>query len=69
MLGISPKTGEIIYMCDANGCPRNPTASTNKDVLVIRTVRQTVRAIDPRTGEERYNTIVFLWQINNKMVF
>lgn len=68
--GVSASTGRIIYECSMKGCV-NSTAEfdptelnegvdvspsvIDEDVIVVRRQTQTVRAIEPRTGEERWN--------------
>ena len=66
--GIEVKNGRIRYTCGMNGCFKinEPTNSEQpleaggvkddmEDVLVVRRETQTVRAIEPRTGEEKWN--------------
>ena len=69
--GISSRTGSIIYECSMNGCKNLTGSALNEDVLdktpktgfdpllddvvVIRRQTQTVRAVDPRSGSERWN--------------
>lgn len=48
-------TGKILYECNSHGCTNN---TENKgylkhEVLVIKRLQQTVRAIEARTGIER----------------
>lgn len=55
-LGVSSLTGEILYECSIHGC-NNKTGSdryVEQDVLIVQRFQQTVRAIEPRTGAERY---------------
>ena len=45
-------------MCGSAGCRRRPnTADKAEVVMVIRRVTHTVRAIDPASGEERFDAI------------
>lgn len=65
--GINSRTGRIIYECSLNGCKsQNLTDSAEEpsesqpdemldDILVVRRQTQTVRAIEPRSGSERWN--------------
>ena len=54
--GIDARTGHLQYTCSAEGCKNEPaTASTSEEFLVIRRHNQVVRAIEPRTGTERWN--------------
>lgn len=64
--GISARTGQILYECTLRGC-QNYTHSTepissdeqhnplSDDVLILKRETQTVRAIEPREGVERWN--------------
>lgn len=51
--GIAVGTGRVIYMCNSSGCKRRRTASKPTHVLVVRRITQTVRAVDPKSGDER----------------
>lgn len=69
--GISSRTGKVVYECSMNGCKnRNISAVVEDgkeqapdgefnplidDVLVLKRQTQTVRAIEPRSGGERWN--------------
>jgi translation initiation factor 2-alpha kinase 3 len=49
-------TGKVIYLCSASGCHLDFGESSSKslsDVLSVRRIQQTVRAIEGRTGLER----------------
>lgn len=67
--GVSKNSGKLLYECSMHGCTNhtkigeededennllehNPTID---DVIVIRRQTQTVRAIEPRSGLERWN--------------
>lgn len=68
---MSSRTGQVIYECSLHGCSNFTQEFENKrenkfdntndfnpavdDVIVIRRQTQTVRAIEPRTGTERWN--------------
>ncbi|XP_037071129.1 eukaryotic translation initiation factor 2-alpha kinase 3-like [Pollicipes pollicipes] len=56
-LGIDLRTGQLRYRCGPHGCARpGPTQpDAQQDVLVLRQHTQTVRAVEPRSGEERWN--------------
>ncbi|XP_043242537.1 eukaryotic translation initiation factor 2-alpha kinase-like isoform X1 [Amphibalanus amphitrite] len=70
-LGIDVNTGRLRYRCGAAGCARPTSAPTDAsangndgdvdgadssgDVLVLRQHTQTVRAVEPRSGQERWN--------------
>ncbi|XP_068083730.1 eukaryotic translation initiation factor 2-alpha kinase isoform X2 [Anabrus simplex] len=59
--GISMKTGRILYECSIQGCDNYTEGiSVEKDVLVIQRQTQTVRAIEARNGQERWNFSVGL---------
>lgn len=65
--GINSRTGRIVYECSMRGCKNqnltevaeeeNEKASDEflDDILVVRRETQTVRAIEPRSGTERWN--------------
>ncbi|CAK9829144.1 Eukaryotic translation initiation factor 2-alpha kinase 3 [Anthophora retusa] len=54
--GVSSTTGKILYECGISGCT-NVTGETyiEQEVLVVQRYQQTVRAVEPRTGIERWN--------------
>uniref|UniRef100_A0A336MCR2 non-specific serine/threonine protein kinase n=1 Tax=Culicoides sonorensis TaxID=179676 RepID=A0A336MCR2_CULSO len=65
--GVSTRTGQILYQCSMKGCT-NFTISDDEankkqkqhdalldDVMIVRRETQTVRAVDPRSGVERWN--------------
>ncbi|CAH0760659.1 unnamed protein product [Diatraea saccharalis] len=55
-LGVDSSSGNIIYECGSSGCnSEQQTASANRDVLVLRRHSNTVRALDPRSGSEKWN--------------
>ncbi|XP_076374643.1 eukaryotic translation initiation factor 2-alpha kinase [Megalopta genalis] len=55
--GVSSTTGNILYECGINGCTNNTGEGSyiEQDVLVVQRFQQTVRAVEPRTGYERWN--------------
>ncbi|KAK0161627.1 hypothetical protein PV327_010080 [Microctonus hyperodae] len=56
--GVSSKTGKIIYQCNINGCTNMTDGDSyinQQDILIIKRYQQTVRAVEPRTGQERWN--------------
>ncbi|XP_059619538.1 eukaryotic translation initiation factor 2-alpha kinase-like [Phlebotomus argentipes] len=63
--GISMRTGQVIYECSIGGCQNRTDALEEgvgqvhdpllDDVIILRRQTQTVRAVDPRTGGERWN--------------
>uniref|UniRef100_A0A7G3AH67 non-specific serine/threonine protein kinase n=1 Tax=Lutzomyia longipalpis TaxID=7200 RepID=A0A7G3AH67_LUTLO len=63
--GISMRSGQVVYECSIGGC-QNRTDALDEgvadlhdplldDIIVLRRQTQTVRAVDPRTGGERWN--------------
>lgn len=57
--GLVLNTGQILYECSFVGC-QNTTEYTKEvhDVIVIERKTHTVRAVEPRTGVERWNFTV-----------
>ncbi|XP_043248354.1 eukaryotic translation initiation factor 2-alpha kinase isoform X2 [Colletes gigas] len=54
--GVSSATGKVLYECGINGCTNtNGDSYIEQDVLIVRRYQQTVRAVEPRTGIERWN--------------
>ncbi|XP_054012153.1 eukaryotic translation initiation factor 2-alpha kinase [Hylaeus anthracinus] len=55
--GVSSTTGKVLYECGINGCTNNTRGESyiEQDVLIIQRFQQTVRAVEPRTGIERWN--------------
>ncbi|XP_022815705.1 eukaryotic translation initiation factor 2-alpha kinase isoform X2 [Spodoptera litura] len=54
--GLDAHTGGIIYECGSGGCStEQQTAYAGRDVIVLRRHSNTVRALDPRTGSEKWN--------------
>lgn len=67
-MGVSTGSGQLAYSCSLTGCvnatgaPSGHSAQSEEklqrdsgELVLIRRVTQTVRAIEPRTGQERYN--------------
>ncbi|XP_046850195.1 eukaryotic translation initiation factor 2-alpha kinase 3-like isoform X2 [Xenia sp. Carnegie-2017] len=52
--GIDPETGKVIYSCSDDGCSRYETESM-QGILVLKRTQRTVRAVNERTGTERWN--------------
>lgn len=49
-------TGHLQYVCGTSGCHvESPEAGSSGEFLVIRRHSQIIRAIEPRTGTERWN--------------
>lgn len=63
--GVSSKTGKILYQCNLNGCTNNTEGDTfmEHDVLIVQRFQQTVRAVEPRTGHEKWNFSVGQYDI------
>ncbi|KAK2583655.1 hypothetical protein KPH14_009590 [Odynerus spinipes] len=55
--GVSSKTGEIFYECSISGCTNSTDKDTyiDQEILVIQRFQQTVRAVEPRSGLEKWN--------------
>ncbi|PZC83031.1 hypothetical protein B5X24_HaOG208898 [Helicoverpa armigera] len=54
--GLDATTGGVIYECGSGGCStEQQTANAGRDVIVLRRHSSTVRALDPRTGSEKWN--------------
>ncbi|KOB71397.1 Eukaryotic translation initiation factor 2 alpha kinase PEK, partial [Operophtera brumata] len=50
--GLDANTGGVLYECGSSGCNSEQAATSAKDVLVLRRHSSTVRALDPRLGNE-----------------
>uniref|UniRef100_A0A8D8ZJP0 non-specific serine/threonine protein kinase n=1 Tax=Cacopsylla melanoneura TaxID=428564 RepID=A0A8D8ZJP0_9HEMI len=54
--GVDVETGKVIYECSMNTCGNTtPSVSPTKDMIILQRLTQTVRAVEPRTGSERWN--------------
>lgn len=55
--GVSTATGKILYECGIDGCTNTTDGETyiQQEVLIIQRFQQTVRAVEPHTGIERWN--------------
>lgn len=55
--GVSSRTGKILYECGINGCNNNTDGEgyLEQEVLIIQRFQQTIRAVEPLTGTERWN--------------
>ena len=64
MLLICVSTFQVRYVCSADGCKLTEDDEHNvqdSEVLVLKRTQQTIRAVDQRSGAERYgNIIIFL---------
>lgn len=55
-MGIDVHSGTVIYQCGSSGCnSEEQTAGLGRDVLVVRRNSNVVRALEPRTGVEKWN--------------
>ncbi|XP_046996995.1 eukaryotic translation initiation factor 2-alpha kinase-like [Schistocerca americana] len=54
--GVEVKTGKLLYECSMKGCTNyTKENSYSQDVIVVQRQTQTVRAVEARSGEERWN--------------
>ncbi|KAI4487625.1 hypothetical protein M0802_011981 [Mischocyttarus mexicanus] len=54
--GVLSKTGQIIYECNVSGCYNNTTDNyIDQEILVIQHLQNTVRAVEPHSGQEKWN--------------
>ncbi|XP_021374591.1 eukaryotic translation initiation factor 2-alpha kinase 3-like [Mizuhopecten yessoensis] len=55
--GVNPANGQMNYVCSAEGCQFSAESDVTEldDILVITRNTQTVRAVDSRTGGEKWN--------------
>ncbi|KAG7189624.1 hypothetical protein KM043_017306 [Ampulex compressa] len=55
--GVSSATGKILYECGISGCLNNTNGDgyIEREVLIVQRLQQTIRAVEPRTGIERWN--------------
>ncbi|XP_031826001.1 eukaryotic translation initiation factor 2-alpha kinase isoform X2 [Nomia melanderi] len=55
--GVSGTTGDILYECGITGCTNNTGGESyiERDVIIVQRYQQTVRAVEPRSGNERWN--------------
>ncbi|CAG9568143.1 unnamed protein product [Danaus chrysippus] len=55
-LGVEAQSGSVIYECSSSGCnSEQQTAGAGRDMIVLRRYSTTVRALDPRSGSEKWN--------------
>ena len=53
--GIDARTGTLLYECSMQGCENTAANSSEvEEVLVLKRLTHTVRAVEPRTSFERY---------------
>ncbi|XP_077543982.1 eukaryotic translation initiation factor 2-alpha kinase 3-like isoform X1 [Haemaphysalis longicornis] len=53
--GINLHTGQVRYVCTMGGCENTEEDFSTEDVLVVKRNTQTVRAVEPRSGREKWN--------------
>lgn len=54
--GINPNSGQIRYICSVKGCRMfGDNVKEDEDILVVSRNAQCVRAVDSRTGQEKWN--------------
>jgi len=53
--GVMVRTGELVYECSMEGCNNSTENMASDDMLVIQRHTQTVRAVEGRSGTERWN--------------
>ncbi|KAJ1525913.1 hypothetical protein ONE63_009102 [Megalurothrips usitatus] len=54
--GIDAKTGTLMYECSMQGCENSAVNESEvEEVLVLKRLTHTVRAVEPRTSYERWN--------------
>ncbi|KAG8033834.1 hypothetical protein G9C98_008315 [Cotesia typhae] len=63
--GIVSNTGKLLYHCTSSGCNNNTDGDRlHNDVLIIQRVQQTIRAVEPTTGTEKWNYSVGTHELN-----
>ncbi len=57
VLAINILTGHVYYECGVKGCPASQLNEneTFDDMFLVKRITQTVRAIEPRTGKEKWH--------------
>ncbi|KAJ6660561.1 hypothetical protein lerEdw1_017558 [Lerista edwardsae] len=54
--GLSSYSGKVKYICSAMGCRRwNDDEMEQEDILLLHRTQKTVRAVGPRSGNEKWN--------------
>ncbi|KAI5706972.1 hypothetical protein M8J75_013009 [Diaphorina citri] len=53
--GVDVETGKILYECSMNQCGNTTPSVVSKDMIILQRLTQTVRAVEPRSGNERWN--------------
>ncbi|XP_008552622.2 eukaryotic translation initiation factor 2-alpha kinase [Microplitis demolitor] len=63
--GVTSNNGKILYHCTINGCNNNTDGDRlYDDVLIIQRLQQTIRAVEPATGTEKWNYSVGTHELN-----
>lgn len=52
--GVDRETGRLLYECVMSGCDNYTGLESTGDIVLVQRLTQTVRAVEPRTGLERY---------------
>ncbi|CAG9759267.1 unnamed protein product [Ceutorhynchus assimilis] len=60
--GVSFHTGKLVYECTQSKCS-NHEKEEMADIMVVERSTQTIRAVEPRTGNERWNFSVGLHNV------
>ncbi|GLV37655.1 pancreatic eIF-2alpha kinase [Carabus blaptoides fortunei] len=53
--GVALNSGKLIYECSLDGCKNQSNYANYEDLILLERNTQTVRAIEPRSGLERWN--------------
>lgn len=53
--GIEVNTGNKRYECSLDGCKKFLTDDSMDDILIVQRETQTIRAVEPRDGQEKWN--------------
>ncbi|KAF4521545.1 hypothetical protein B566_EDAN009513 [Ephemera danica] len=53
--GVDAMSGRVLYECTMRGCDNLTNGMSNGHILLVKRDSQTIRAIEPRTGTERWN--------------
>lgn len=63
--GIRLSDGSLLYECSFDDCqPNNENESTSDEVLIVQKKSHGVRAVDPRTGKEKWNMFTSQFKIS-----
>ncbi|KAJ9578241.1 hypothetical protein L9F63_005540 [Diploptera punctata] len=62
--GVVAKTGRLVYECSMEGCTNSTDSVGAEDIILVQRQTQTVRAIEARSGIERWNFSVGQHDLN-----